>query len=179
MSEVFFISDTHFNHTNIIKYAHRPFYYVEQMNEYMIEQWNNTVGEEDTVFFLGDFLMGRAPKVNTKLFLDRLNGHKVMIKGNHDKLSIQTYVDAGFESVHNSLIYLLKDSRKFLVLTHRPLDEFNFAPNPHLRKVYTGENAVSVYGHLHETDDPHCVAVENIDYTPISLPQLRVRLGIL
>ena len=178
MSEVFFIADTHFNHANIIKHAERPFYRVEDMNEYMINQWNNTVSPDDTVMFLGDFLMGRQPKVNLKLFMERLNGLKFLIRGNHDKFSNQTYLDAGFQTVHDSLAYFLDNSDKFLVLTHRPLSSFNFAPNPSLRHLYTRKNAVSIYGHTHEIGDPHCVSVENINYTPISLSELREILDI-
>ena len=53
--KVFFTSDTHFNHTNIIQYCQRPFKSTDEMNEAMIDNWNSVVGEDDTVFHLGDF----------------------------------------------------------------------------------------------------------------------------
>ena len=57
-SKVFFTSDTHFYHGNIIRFCNRPFEDVEMMNETIISNWNNTVGLDDTVFHLGDFCLG-------------------------------------------------------------------------------------------------------------------------
>ena len=51
---IFFTSDHHFYHTNIIKYCQRPFQSVEEMNEVMVERWNAVVGKNDTVYYLGD-----------------------------------------------------------------------------------------------------------------------------
>ena len=59
-SKVFFTSDTHFNHTNILKFCDRPFKNVEEMNETMIANWNCIVGMDDDVFHLGDFFLGGA-----------------------------------------------------------------------------------------------------------------------
>lgn len=52
---IFFTSDTHFGHNNIIKLSNRPFSSVEEMNEGLIERWNDVVGAEDIVYHLGDF----------------------------------------------------------------------------------------------------------------------------
>lgn len=57
-SRVFFTSDTHFNHTNIIRFCNRPFKDVSHMNETIISNWNRVVGPEDIVFHLGDFCLG-------------------------------------------------------------------------------------------------------------------------
>jgi len=77
----YFVSDTHFNHNNIIKYCDRPFDSVEEMNEVLIKNWNSVVSEGDIVYFLGDFSMSLgAVEELTK----RLNGHKKLITGNHD-----------------------------------------------------------------------------------------------
>ena len=80
---IWFTSDTHFGHSNIIKYTGRPFKTIEEMNECIINRWNSRVKEDDTVFFLGDFSLG-----NPKKYLERLNGNIVWIKGNHDKTAI-------------------------------------------------------------------------------------------
>ena len=53
-SKVFFTSDTHFYHGNIIRFCNRPFKDVEMMNETIIANWNNTIGQDDIVFHLGD-----------------------------------------------------------------------------------------------------------------------------
>jgi len=71
MAKVFFTSDTHFNHVNIIKYCSRPFSSVEEMNREMIARWNSVVGPEDTVFHLGDFAMGYSTEWPS--FLSQLN----------------------------------------------------------------------------------------------------------
>ena len=55
---LFFTSDTHFNHTNILQYCNRPFKIVDQMNETIITNWNNVVEPDDIVFHLGDFCLG-------------------------------------------------------------------------------------------------------------------------
>ena len=70
-SKVFFTSDTHFYHGNIIRFCNRPFKDVEMMNETIIANWNNTIGQDDIVFHLGDFCLGGSAEW-TKI-LDRLN----------------------------------------------------------------------------------------------------------
>lgn len=77
---VFVVSDTHFNHANIIKYQDRPFNSVEEMNEALVKNWNERVGKNDFVIHLGDF--GMPNSVPT--FLPRLNGRVFLLKGNHD-----------------------------------------------------------------------------------------------
>lgn len=93
----YFTSDTHFNHTNILTYCARPWSTVEEMNEGLIQNWNEVVGPEDTVYHLGDFAMG-----NRKLIpeiLSRLNGRIVLVRGNHDFSKSLEY----FPEVHHSL----------------------------------------------------------------------------
>ena len=81
----FYISDNHFGHKNIIKYDNRPFNSVEDMDEVMIDRWNSVVGDDDTVYILGDFSWYKEEK--TLEILNRLSGRKVLIKGNHDHIS--------------------------------------------------------------------------------------------
>ena len=76
-SRVFFTSDTHFNHTNIIRFCDRPFGSTEEMNEKLIGNWNSVVGPDDIVFHLGDFCLGGSAEW-TKV-LDRLNGKIYLI----------------------------------------------------------------------------------------------------
>ena len=79
-SKIFFISDPHFNHGNIIKFCARPWETKEEMTEAMINNWNSVVGPDDIVFCLGDFMW--ASSWNTTL--ERLNGHIHLIWGNHE-----------------------------------------------------------------------------------------------
>lgn len=86
MSKIFVTSDTHFGHENIIRYCERPFKDARSMNESLIERWNNRVGVDDTVYFLGDFAMG--PGVDDNFIvrtLKRLNGTINVLPGNHDQ----------------------------------------------------------------------------------------------
>ena len=74
-AKVFFTSDTHFYHGNIIRFCNRPFKDAEMMNETIISNWNNTIGQDDIVFHLGDFCLGGSAEW-TKM-LDRLNGKDI------------------------------------------------------------------------------------------------------
>ena len=94
---IWFTSDTHFYHSNIIGFCKRPFKNVEDMNETLIENWNRVVGQDDIVFHLGDFCLGGSAEW-TKI-LDRLNGKIYLIMGNHDLKNIrQGYINR-FEHV--------------------------------------------------------------------------------
>jgi calcineurin-like phosphoesterase family protein len=79
--EIYFTSDTHFGHRNIIKYCDRPFSSVEEMDETLIQNWNSVVGPRDTIYHLGDFAMGRE---DPKVYFNRLNGNKFLLAGSHD-----------------------------------------------------------------------------------------------
>lgn len=78
-----FTSDHHFGHKRICELAGRPFDSVEEMNETMIHNWNQRVAVDDTVYVLGDFAMGTIAE--TLLIARVLNGHKILIPGNHDR----------------------------------------------------------------------------------------------
>lgn len=88
-SKVFFTSDTHFYHGNIIRFCNRPFKDVDMMNETIISNWNNTVGQDDIVFHLGDFCLGGSAEWTR--MLDRLNGRIYLIMGNHDLKNIRQF----------------------------------------------------------------------------------------
>lgn len=77
-------SDPHYGHTNIIKYCNRPFNSAQHMEAEMIRRYNEVVGEGDTVLWCGDAFFGRECKDPSDV-LRRLNGHKILVKGNHDK----------------------------------------------------------------------------------------------
>ena len=87
---IFFTSDLHFYHGNIMKYCpkFRDFNDVNEMNEKLIELWNAVVGPEDTVYDLGDFAFCNKLK-DLKSVARRLNGSHVLILGNHDTLISQ------------------------------------------------------------------------------------------
>ena len=75
---IYFISDTHFCHSNIIKYCDRPFKDVKEMNETIINNWNNIVTNEDIVYHLGDFCLSTDDEI--KNIFNRLNGTIILIR---------------------------------------------------------------------------------------------------
>ena len=80
---IFFSSDTHYFHANIIKYCDRPFKTVDEMNEFMIDAWNSFVDEDDLTFHLGDFsLLRPVDSIQLRDVINRLKGKKILIKGN-------------------------------------------------------------------------------------------------
>lgn len=138
-SNVFFTSDTHFNHGNIIRFCNRPFSSVEEMNEEMIRRWNETVPEDGLVFHLGDFAWGDK----WKPILERLNGRKVLILGNHDYKNFPgtKQMEEFFEDVQQQM-YIRLEGRA-VYLNHFPLLCYS---GVHRRK----EDVVyALNGHIH------------------------------
>lgn len=113
---IWFTSDTHFNHANIIKYSNRPFKSVEEMNQTIIDNWVSVVKPEDTVYFLGDFAMGQN-RLHESIF-KQLTGDIVLIKGNHDSKSVASYLKMGFKGVSGELWVQIEETT--IYLRHRP-----------------------------------------------------------
>ncbi len=83
MGQIFFTSDHHFGHTNIIKFCERPFADINEMNEALIKRWNEKISPEDEVYHIGDFAKTKDYDQVADI-LDRLNGTKYLIVGNHE-----------------------------------------------------------------------------------------------
>lgn len=131
-----------------------------QHDELIIKNWNNVVGKNDVVWFLGDFCFGRRDIV--KQYKDRLNGICHMILGNHDNYSDKIYLDAGFRTVSRYPVIL---KGKF-ILSHAPLQNVK-----KLKSFY------NIFGHVHSlkifknsTKRYSCVCLERSELTPARLP---------
>jgi calcineurin-like phosphoesterase family protein len=169
MSDIWVISDTHFNHENIIGYGQRPFYNVTDMNETMIERWNSVVKDTDKIYHLGDVYMSDGDRMNS--ILHRLKGKKRLILGNHDNGRDQIL------QKHFKKIDVWRDFRDFgLLLTHVPVHQSA------LRRGFKRgkeESLVNIHGHIHQNKSPdgpyRCVCVEHTDYFPINIEELRVK----
>lgn len=113
----FFTSDTHFGHSNIIRYCARPFKDVVEMDRELIHRWNEAVGPRDTIYHLGDFSFGGSAR--RAEILGKLNGHKILVRGNHDP-SAGKMLQAGFQEVHDGPCKWGE-----ILLCHFPYDEFS------------------------------------------------------
>lgn len=109
------IGDCHFGDKNIIKLEDRQFKNVNSMDKFMIKSWNEEVEESDTVIVNGDFSIYDLEK--TAEIVSSLKGKKILIRGNHDKLSNADYIKCGFEYVYDYPI-ILDD---FWIVSHKPM----------------------------------------------------------
>lgn len=128
MPDIWYTSDTHFDHKNILKFAGptRRGETVEEMNELLIEAWNSKVKPDDIVWFLGDFSFGNVQQI--KDVLNRLQGKIQLVPGNHDKLIMRTReLYDMFDGVHTSVIVNNRVGRDFMVYCHFPIYEWEGA----------------------------------------------------
>jgi calcineurin-like phosphoesterase family protein len=174
MPAVFLTSDTHFGHAGVCKFVEkdgvtkvRPWTDPDEMDEEMVKRWNETVRPNDKVYHLGDVVINRK----SLSIMSRLNGDKVLIRGNHD-----IFRDDEYRLYFRELrAYHVMNG---MILSHIPLHEASL-----------GRFGVNIHGHLHSnrvkkargidaktgatlySDENdvhyHCVCVEQTDYTPI------------
>ena len=179
MSKKFYISDLHYGHANCIAFDNRPFKTVEEMNDAIIDRWNKSVSNGDIVYVLGDMFWCNADIAIPTL--DKLNGNKFLIKGNHDRCN-----DNRFKNKFVKITEYLEveDEGRKVVLCHYPIPCFK----NHFYGWY------HLYGHVHnsfeanmmehnkylmkELYDCECnmfnvgAMVPYMDYTPRTLNQI-------
>lgn len=163
MKRQFFISDTHFGHANIVKFKRadntplRDFPSAQEMDEHIIENWNRTVSPTDTVCHLGDVVINRKHLPT----LSRLNGRKVLIKGNHDIFPLYDYTKY-FADIRAYRVF----PEHGIIASHIPIHPGQLISRWKL----------NIHGHLHSNTlpDPKYlnVSCEEISYTPISLEEV-------
>lgn len=150
--KIYIISDTHFFHYNIIEYCHRGFSDEYHMNEKIITNWNSIVTQDDVVFHLGDLSAGLSGRqLELKNIIGKLNGKIHLIRGNHDHLSEEEYLDYGIKSVSD---YKVIDKT---LLVHYPLDGpcTKYTPIVDVYKeIYNDFNCEYLFhGHSHHVPD--------------------------
>lgn len=116
-SKIFFTSDLHANHANIIESCHRPFKDEKEMNRVLIDNWNSVVDGDSVVFCLGDFAWGGYTK--WKDFRDSLNGNIVLIVGNHDRRNLTSTAENELFDFVTQQMYLRIEGRP-VYLNHYP-----------------------------------------------------------
>lgn len=158
---IFFTSDTHFGHKNIIEYCNRPFANVDEMNEELIRRWNEKVSPDDIVYHLGDFAF--MPKSRIAEIVSRLNGKIVLIMGNHDPKGIRKF----FHEWHKDyLLHVKVHESDSVFLSHYPASN-------------TGR--IALCGHVHNSwkvagfpgTSNINVGVDVWDYYPVSIEEIR------
>ena len=169
MPSVFLVSDTHFGHAGVCRFTHpddatvklRPWDNADEMDEEMIRRWNDRVRPTDKVYHLGDVVINRKALKT----LHRLNGDKVLIRGNHDIFRDDEYRE------------YFRELRAYHVMNGMILSHIPIHPES------LGRFGVNIHGHLHASRvkmtpvgkygipviDPryHCVCVEQTDFAPI------------
>lgn len=144
----YFISDLHFFHNRLNEHLDcRGFASGEEMNAYMIRQWNSRVRNGDEVVVLGDFSIGNGKE--TSEVLRQLNGRKYLIIGNHDRYRKEHTFDTGlFEWMRP--YEELRDNRRKIILSHYPVFCYN---GQYDKTEKGGPKSYMLYGHVHDSYD--------------------------
>lgn len=136
---IYFTSDSHLFHKNVLDFENRPYSTTEKMTEGMINQWNEQVDDNDIIYHLGDLSLGNLEQ--TISALKRLKGKIILIKGNHDKSKhYKKITKLGLLHEYHPVGIELKHNKQHMWLTHYPM-EIGLRP----RKW-------SVSGHIHSND---------------------------
>jgi len=156
---IFFISDTHLDHANIIRYCNRPFESVNEMNDFIVDRWNETIGKGDVVFFLGDMAYGRLSR-KTSYWLNKLNGNIIFVRGSHDRSRGIKFYDR----------LILKYGGQRFLLVHNPQN----VPSDWKDWVIHGHthNNKPEYPLVNKKNKTINVSVELLDYKPLSMDGL-------
>lgn len=177
MNKTFVIADTHFGHRNIVKYCPIRRKYINEifpelayfddtdrkviiaMDNILIARWNDVVKADDKVYVLGDFTLDHKMNDNLINLIGALNGHKYLVRGNHDVIKSAEYVKAGFEAVYDGPILLWH----YIFLSHEPM--------PH---ELIPEGYFNIFGHVHDYTGENwergrCASVEQIEMKPFDI----------
>ena len=161
MTQVWFTADTHFGHRNIIKYCQRPYGSVEAMDHALIENWNDTVGVDDVIIHLGDIVFTGTMKERLPL----LNGHKLLIYGNHDHKRKRGKVLEHAKVLQGNKVYDIQGHKVWM--DHYP---------PYQNRTKIEDDVLYLAGHQH---NPHPIQPDWIDvgvdawnYRPVNFNEL-------
>ena len=149
--KTFFISDCHFSHKNIIRYESRPFSSVEVMDETMILNWNNKVSNGDRVYIVGDFIFGDEEVALN--ILNRLNGQKFMLKGNHDSFLKSEKVLKKFQWVKDYYKYSYNDLFAYRTWTIKILALQQYFKSRNQPYIMVGVSGIPNYKSYYELRD--------------------------
>ena len=171
--KLFFTSDLHFYHKNIIRFCNRPYENVDEMNQAIIDNWNSVVPVDGVVYITGDISWKGIEE--TRHLLDQLNGKKILIIGNHDNDGIIDYFDENFDMLELNINDKVDGFTYSAHLCHFPLQEWN----------RDRSGSIMIHGHCHGsldyTDRLNCkridVGVDSHQMKPISWEEIKIILN--
>ena len=167
MSVVRFIADLHLSHTSMA--TRRGFSTVEEHDEHIIAKWNSVVNKRDITYILGDITMEKSAPYH---LLDRLNGLKHVVMGNHDRRQDVKKLLEHVESVAGMVSY------KGIILTHCPIHpmELDYRYPKNIHGHIHDKQVMKMLDGWEEIDERYiCVSCERIDFTPKSLEELNIK----
>lgn len=163
---IYFTSDFHFGHRNIIKFNDRPFNNIDEMNNKLIDNYNSIINNKDTVYILGDISF-RISIEESNEYIKQLKGNKIIVYGNHDK----NYNDNLF--IKKTYFDVLKYNKQKFCLMHYPMLSW---PGSH-------QGSIQLHGHIHGKYEENVknrlngiyrydVGVDANNYYPVSIEQI-------
>ena len=160
---IYYISDLHFGHKNVLRFDNRPFADADLMDKVLINNWNERVTEDDTVYVLGDaFWKNEEGSVS---IMHRLNGHKHLIQGNHDR--VHGRLRFHWESITEYAE--INDNGRYVILSHYPI---MFYRNQHY-------GSIMLYGHVHNTREWKFVEKWKQEQWDMGLPCRIINVGCM
>lgn len=176
--KLFFTSDTHFFHSNIIKYCNRPFENAYEMNQAIIKNWNEVVPKDGVVFHLGDVSLTATPK-NLNDLLHKLNGTKYLIIGNHEKDALgKEYIRQHWAGVYDIAEIFISDEEitykeQHIVMCHYPMITWNAGHKGSWQLFGHVHGGLSNKGEIKHSPSQLDVGVDCHDFKPISYQQVK------
>lgn len=189
---VFYTSDWHIGHENVIKFDNRPFKDINHMHRVLINNYNATVPQDGICYFLGDAGLSKSDTVSK--VINQLHGTKVLILGNHDR-NVYSMYSQGFDVVMNAAVFYIGDKR--ISMSHCPLPgifreevegmkgakEGENWHGEHKNQMFTSQDLTvdfHLHGHIHSdgkvklrsTDRQYDVGVRANGYKPVSISQI-------
>ena len=174
---IYFTSDLHLGHNNILKLCSRPFSTIEEMDEYIISAWNKKVKKGDKVYIVGDFIWEKEPE--PQRFLSRLNGTKILVLGNHDSKWLNKIDNKEeYNLIIADKIVEICHEQKVITLSHYPMLEWKNS-----RKVGSKKLGYLLHGHIHNNvreeyfvlfkkENALNVGVDINNFEPVTLQEL-------
>ncbi len=197
---IFFTSDLHFGHRNVITFCNRPYSDVKEMECELINNWNKVVSERDIVFSLGDMFWFNDKKMMTRV-LNQLNGKNIyLIMGNHcdhkayDKLRDNGIIGDRIQVLSDVVTVFLAqyiNTSSDGISNYKLLCEMVLSHYPLMTWSHRDKNAINLFGHIHSGPNSACdldqnlpfwkgkqydVGTDNNEYTPIELNKVLLKL---